>query len=94
MGLPSSPRQQALIDLAYQLARERFAPRAARHDREASFPVDDYADLHASGLLALCVPEQYAASGQTLKPTVWWRSNWREATPPPPSPTICTALPC
>jgi alkylation response protein AidB-like acyl-CoA dehydrogenase len=63
MDLRPSPRQQELIDRAYALASERFAPRAARHDREASFPFDDYADLHASGLLALCVPEQYGGLG-------------------------------
>jgi alkylation response protein AidB-like acyl-CoA dehydrogenase len=63
MDLRPSPRQQALMDLAYQLASERFAPRAAGHDREASFPVEDYADLRASGLLALCVPEQYGGLG-------------------------------
>jgi hypothetical protein len=39
--------------------RERFAPRADRHDRAASFPFDDYADLRAEGLLGLCVPERY-----------------------------------
>jgi alkylation response protein AidB-like acyl-CoA dehydrogenase len=48
---------------AYTLAVERFAPRAARHDREASFPIEDYADLRASGLLALCVPESYGGLG-------------------------------
>ena len=63
MDLRPSPRQQELIDRAYAMASERFAPRAARHDRDASFPFDDYADLHSSGLLALCVPEQYGGLG-------------------------------
>jgi alkylation response protein AidB-like acyl-CoA dehydrogenase len=63
MNMRPSPRQQALMDRAYKLAMEGFAPRAARHDREASFPIEDYADLHASGLLALCVPEQYGGLG-------------------------------
>ena len=63
MDMRLSPRQQELIDRAYKLAVERFAPRAAEHDRHASFPVDDYADLHASGLLALCVPEKYGGLG-------------------------------
>jgi alkylation response protein AidB-like acyl-CoA dehydrogenase len=63
MDMRPSPRQQALIDLAYQLARERFASRATRYDREAVFPVEDYADLRASGLLALCVPERYGGLG-------------------------------
>ena len=63
MDLRPSPRQQELIDRAYALASERFAPRAARHDREASFPFDDYADLRAAGFLGLCVPERYGGLG-------------------------------
>ena len=39
MDLRPSPRQQALMDRAYKLAVERFAPRAATYDREASFPI-------------------------------------------------------
>jgi alkylation response protein AidB-like acyl-CoA dehydrogenase len=63
MDMRPSSRQQALMDRAYTLAMERFAPRAARYDREASFPIEDYADLHTSGLLALCVPESYGGLG-------------------------------
>jgi len=63
MDLQPSPRQQELIAVARRLARERFAPRAERHDREASFPFDDYADLRAEGLLGLCVPERYGGLG-------------------------------
>lgn len=62
-----SPRQQELIALARQLARERFAPRADRHDREASFPFDDYADLRAAGLLGLCVPERFGGLGASYE---------------------------
>jgi alkylation response protein AidB-like acyl-CoA dehydrogenase len=63
MDMRPSPRQQELMDRAYKLAMERFAPRAALHDREASFPIEDYADLHATGLLALCIPEPYGGLG-------------------------------
>ena len=63
MDMQPSPRQRELVDRAYKLAVERFAPRAAEHDHRASFPLDDYADLHTSGLLALCVPEQYGGLG-------------------------------
>jgi len=63
MDMRPSARQQALMARAYTLAMERFAPRAATYDREASFPFEDYADLHTSGLLALCVPEQYGGLG-------------------------------
>src|SRR5918995_4675347 len=63
MDLRPSARQRELIDRAYGLASTRFAPRAVKHDREASFPFEDYADLHTTGLLALCVPEQYGGLG-------------------------------
>ena len=51
------------MDLAHQLAVERFAPRAAGLDRDAVFPAEDYQDLHGSGLLALCVPEEHGGQG-------------------------------
>ena len=63
MNLQPSARQRELIALARRLACERFAPRADRHDRAASFPFDDYADLRADGLLGLCVPERYGGLG-------------------------------
>ncbi len=63
MDLRPSARQQELIARARRLALERFAPHAARHDREASFPFDDYADLRAEGFLGLCVPERYGGLG-------------------------------
>ena len=63
MDLGPSARQRELIALARDLARERFAPRAARHDREASFPFDDYADLRSAGLLGLCVPARHGGLG-------------------------------
>src|SRR6185503_11231980 len=63
MNLEASTRQRELIATARRLARERFAPRAERHDREASFPSDDYADLRAAGLLGLCVPSSHGGLG-------------------------------
>ena len=63
MDLRPTSRQLALMDRARDLARERFAPRADRHDREASFPFDDYADLRAAGFLGLCIPERYGGLG-------------------------------
>jgi alkylation response protein AidB-like acyl-CoA dehydrogenase len=57
-GNPRSltPQQRDLVALAAQLGAEKFAPRAAKHDLEASFPFDNYADLRAAGLLGICVP--------------------------------------
>jgi alkylation response protein AidB-like acyl-CoA dehydrogenase len=55
--------QRELIGLAAALGREKFAPRAARWDREASFPFDNYADLRAAGLLGICVPKAQGGLG-------------------------------
>ncbi len=58
MDLTLTRQQRDVANLAYRLATERFAPRAEKYDREASFPDDDFNDLREAGLLALCVPEQ------------------------------------
>ena len=58
-----TPRQRELVALAAELGRGRFAGRAAQHDREASFPVENIRDLRDSGLLALCVPEDRGGLG-------------------------------
>src|SRR5437868_12675193 len=63
MDLRPSSRQRELIARARHLARERFAERADRHDRDAAFPFEDYADLGAQGFLGLCVPERYGGLG-------------------------------
>ena len=52
-----------LVEQAAALGAEKFAPRAARHDREASFPTENYADLRAAGFLGLCVPERHGGLG-------------------------------
>ena len=64
-GNPSSltPQQVELIELAATLGREKFAPRAARHDLDASFPFDNYADLRANGLLGICIPRALGGLG-------------------------------
>ncbi|MDP3614215.1 MAG: acyl-CoA dehydrogenase family protein, partial [Rubrivivax sp.] len=49
-------QQRELIDIAATLGREKFAPRAAKHDRDATFPFDNYQDLREAGLLKICVP--------------------------------------
>jgi alkylation response protein AidB-like acyl-CoA dehydrogenase len=67
MNLEPSTAQKELIALARALALERFAPRADRHDREASFPFDDYDDLRTAGLLGLCVPERHGGRGASYE---------------------------
>jgi alkylation response protein AidB-like acyl-CoA dehydrogenase len=63
MHPPLDPRQQELVELVRTLGQERFAPRAAKHDLEASFPFDNYADLRDAGLLGLTIPARYGGLG-------------------------------
>ena len=58
--------QRELIAIAEELG-PKFAGRAARYDREASFPFENYADLRAAGLLGLCVPEKFGGRGADLR---------------------------
>lgn len=57
-----TPLQRDLIARAAALG-PRFAERAARHDREASFPRQNFDDLRAAGLLAICVPAAHGGLG-------------------------------
>jgi alkylation response protein AidB-like acyl-CoA dehydrogenase len=60
---PLNPEQLEIVERAATLAREKFPPRAARYDAEASFPFENYADLHKAGLLGLLVPREYGGLG-------------------------------
>lgn len=60
---PLTEEQRGIVDTAAALARERFAPRAARYDAESSFPYENYRDLHDAGLVALTVPRAYGGLG-------------------------------
>jgi len=65
-GYALTPRQRELLALAESLG-PAFALRAARYDREASFPFENYADLRGAGLLGLCVPQAFGGMGADLK---------------------------
>jgi len=58
-----TPLQRELVGRAAELGRTRLAPRAARWDREASFPFENFADLREAGLLGICVPESQGGLG-------------------------------
>ena len=61
-------KQQATLSArARTLAAEKFAPRAAEYDREASFPTENYRDLAAAGLLGICIPKGEGGIGADLK---------------------------
>ncbi|MFC8824260.1 acyl-CoA dehydrogenase family protein [Streptomyces sp. NPDC057137] len=69
VDLALSSDQQDIVDEARAVARRCLAPRAADHDRAATFPSDNIADLHEAGLLGLLVPTEYGGTGADL--TAW-----------------------
>ena len=52
--------KQTLIERISQLARDKFAARAACYDRTATFPTEDFEDLFNAGLYAPAVPTKYS----------------------------------
>jgi alkylation response protein AidB-like acyl-CoA dehydrogenase len=48
-GYPLSAGQRELLEIASRLGREKFAPRAAQYDRDATFPFENYDDMRAAG---------------------------------------------
>ena len=56
----------ALIDKVRGFGRRVLAPRASRHDRDASFPFENFRDMHAEGLLAICVPQEAGGVGASF----------------------------
>ena len=60
-----TPRERELVELAGSLA-DRFAERAAEHDREATFPFENYEDMREAGYLGLTVPEELGGRGAGL----------------------------
>jgi alkylation response protein AidB-like acyl-CoA dehydrogenase len=60
-----TPRQHEIVELAAEMA-DKFAERATVHDRENTFPFEDYDDMRASGYLNLTVPEELGGGGASL----------------------------
>ena len=62
MDYPKTERQAEFMALADRLA-ERFAARAAEHDRDGTFPFENFKDMHEAGYLALTVPVEFGGRG-------------------------------
>ncbi|MFF5082302.1 acyl-CoA dehydrogenase family protein [Actinoplanes sp. NPDC000266] len=54
-----------MIEEARRLA-PRFAARAAEHDRDGSFPADDFADLRDAGFFGLMTPKRLGGAGASF----------------------------
>jgi alkylation response protein AidB-like acyl-CoA dehydrogenase len=69
MRRPLTPRQRELVELAGRLG-DTFAERAAAHDRENTFPVENYEDMRQAGYLTLTVPAELGGGGASLSELV------------------------
>ena len=56
-----------LIDRTRRFGARVAAPRAARHDRDATFPIENFRDMHGEGLLAICVPQEEGGAGASFR---------------------------
>jgi alkylation response protein AidB-like acyl-CoA dehydrogenase len=61
--LDLSPDAATAVERVAVLARESFAVRAERYDRETAFPAEDFADLRTAGLLAPTIPREAGGLG-------------------------------
>jgi alkylation response protein AidB-like acyl-CoA dehydrogenase len=61
------PHEAALIAKARAFGARVLAPRAAMHDREATFPIENFRDMHGEGLLAICIPESEGGAGASFR---------------------------
>ena len=59
--------QRQLCDEARKIASEKFSSRASTYDLNATFPTENYKDLHKAGLMSICIPKNYGGIGADLK---------------------------
>ncbi|WP_185601977.1 acyl-CoA dehydrogenase family protein, partial [Paenibacillus sp. 598K] len=64
-SLTGKEREAAIVALGQRLAA-RFAERAPRHDREGSFPFENFEELKQAGCIKLTVPSEYGGDEITL----------------------------
>ncbi len=56
-----------LIERARRFGARTLAPRAAQYDRDAVFPIENFRDMWAEGLLAICVPREAGGAGASFR---------------------------
>src|SRR5947209_3731278 len=59
--------ESALIDKARRFGAGVLSPRAAQHDRDATFPIENFRDMHPEGLLRICVPKEHGGLGASFR---------------------------
>ncbi|TWB37524.1 acyl-CoA dehydrogenase family protein [Nitrospirillum pindoramense] len=69
-GLAGATLDSAALDGILAGLTAEFAAGAAAHDRDGSFPFENFHSLHAQGLLALTVPPALGGAGADLATTL------------------------
>ena len=60
-------QERELTTVARELGQDKIADRAEHYDRNAEFPMQNYRDMHAAGLLGICIPRADGGEGAPLK---------------------------
>ncbi len=66
-GFRLSAFEAELTARAREFGARVLAPRAARWDREASFPTDNYDDMRREGWLGICIPREDGGMGADFR---------------------------
>ncbi|WP_431304879.1 acyl-CoA dehydrogenase family protein [Sediminicoccus sp. BL-A-41-H5] len=66
-GFRLSPFEAELTTRAREFGARVLAPRAARWDREARFPTDNYDDMRRDGWLGICIPTEDGGMGADFR---------------------------
>jgi alkylation response protein AidB-like acyl-CoA dehydrogenase len=61
------PGEADLVASARRFGKRALAPRAARYDRDATFPLENFRDMHDEGLLAICIPKKDGGLGADFR---------------------------
>jgi len=59
--------EAALIGKARRFGARVLSARAAQHDRDATFPIENFRDMHPEGLLGICVPKEHGGFGASFR---------------------------
>ncbi|MDQ2682864.1 MAG: acyl-CoA/acyl-ACP dehydrogenase [Chloroflexota bacterium] len=64
------PGDDEFVEIAAELA-DRFGEHAARHDRENTFPADNFEIMRNTGYTNIAIPQEFGGGGATMRQTVF-----------------------
>src|SRR2546427_12065074 len=60
-------RDAELVARAQEFGARVLAQRAAEHDRDATFPIENFRDMHREGWLGICIPAEDGGLGADFR---------------------------